>query len=75
MTDGHIMDAVQAMWDEIARHDDHEWEQIGRCVYCADCSQRLYQGTIGPTHTKVRRRRQGQEPKSTTEMRKRWGKS
>jgi hypothetical protein len=74
MTDGPIMDAVQALWDEIAKHEDHTWEQVGRCVFCMDCHQRLYQGTIPPSHIKVRRRRQGQSPKATQEMRARWGK-
>jgi hypothetical protein len=67
-------DPLAALEAQLAPHEHHTWEQIGRCVYCADCSTRLYQGTIGPTHTKVRRRRQGQEPKATQEMRERWGK-
>lgn len=25
---------------------DHKHEQVGRCVYCAECKRRLYQGSI-----------------------------
>ena len=71
MNADEILKAFEA---RLAEHEAHTWEQIGRCVYCADCSTRLYQGTIPPGHTNVRKRRQGQEPKSTAEMRKRWGK-
>lgn len=31
---------------EIARHDGHEKRQSGRCVYCAECGVRLYQGRL-----------------------------
>lgn len=53
-------------------HEDHTWEQVGRCVYCADCAERLYQGYL----PKERRqpRRVPVEPKSTQEMRARWNK-
>lgn len=30
----------------IAEHTDHEWEQVGRCVWCKPCSVRLYQGEV-----------------------------
>jgi hypothetical protein len=39
---------VQALADytiELARHADHKWKKVGRCVYC-DCGQRLYQGDL-----------------------------
>jgi hypothetical protein len=69
-------DKILAAFEASLRaHDEHTWEQIGRCVYCADCQTRLYQGRIPTSHTQVRRRRQGQEPKSTTAMRERWGKT
>ena len=54
MTDGWIMDTVQAFFEEIDSHQDHTWKQVGRCVYCADCKVRLYQGKI-PDHKKVKR--------------------
>jgi hypothetical protein len=60
------------------KHDEHTWTQIGRCVYCADCNQRLYQGTIPATHTKVRassRWVEASDPSATRNMRERWGKS
>ena len=25
---------------------NHQHKQVGRCVYCADCNWRLYQGTV-----------------------------
>jgi hypothetical protein len=74
MTDGPIMDAVQALLDEIAKHEDHWWEKVGRCVYCRDCNQRLYQGTIPPDHTKVVTATPSRAPRATQEMRARWGK-
>lgn len=30
----------------LADHADHAWAQQGRCVYCKDCSERLYQGKL-----------------------------
>lgn len=65
--------AVEAMFAKIAKHDDHCWEQVGRCVYCVDCQQRLYQGTIPADHTNVKRRVRDSTPKATREMRARWG--
>ncbi len=40
-----------ADWDigtggHIAAHVDHEWKQVGSCVYCEPCGDRLYQGTV-----------------------------
>jgi hypothetical protein len=62
------------------KHDEHTWTQVGRCVYCADCNQRLYQGTIPATHTKVKQPQNrswddAQDPVATRNMRARWGKS
>ena len=67
--------AIEAMFAEIARHDDHTWEQVGRCVYCDDCGQRLYQGRIPSEHVKVKapRWQRSGTPKATREMRERWG--
>ena len=27
-------------------HGEHRWEEVGPCVWCADCNVRLYQGTL-----------------------------
>jgi hypothetical protein len=64
--------AVVGFFEELLRHQDHCWQQVGRCVYCADCGQRLYQGQIPPEHTNVKRRSFG-TPKATRDMRERWG--
>lgn len=65
--------AVTALFEEIARHEDHTWEQVGRCVYCVDCNQRLYQGRV-PPEMKVQSRSYGvRTPKETRDMRARWG--
>ena len=59
------------------RHDAHTWTQIGRCVYCADCNERLYQGTIPPSHARVKTPRRWDEPvnpAATRNMRERWNK-
>jgi hypothetical protein len=72
---GEILEAIAA---QIKSHDDHTWTQIGRCVYCSDCNQRLYQGTIPATHTKVKalsRWVEASDPSATRKMRERWGKS
>jgi hypothetical protein len=69
------MRLVEAMFAGIAKHDDHCWEQVGRCVYCVDCGQRLYQGRIPSDHTNVRTKRRvhDETPRATREMRERWG--
>lgn len=54
-------------------HEAHTWGQVGRCVYCRDCGERLYQGFL-PKDRKPPLRR-ASEPKATQEMRARWGKS
>lgn len=64
---------IEAMFAEIARHDDHTWQQIGRCVHCCDCQQRLYQGTIPSSHIQVKVPSRDRTPKATREMRTRWG--
>jgi hypothetical protein len=45
--------AEKLTWQEFIRATfgeciDHEHEQIGRCVYCRTCGNRLYQGTVMP---------------------------
>ena len=66
--------AVTAYFEGIARHQDHTWEQVGRCVYCVDCDERLYQGRIPPEHRNVKCRSYGvHTPKETRDMRTRWG--
>lgn len=32
----------------LERHGDHEWREVGPCVYCEPCGVRLYQGSIPP---------------------------
>jgi hypothetical protein len=55
-------------------HTEHCWEQVGRCVYCVDCGQRLYQGSIPREHTNIKKRIYGiATPKATRDMRNRWG--
>lgn len=67
-----VLEALQAA---LAQHDEHAWKQVGRCVYCDDCGERLYQGTIPPSHTNVvSGRKKNTEPAATTEMRARWNK-
>lgn len=68
-----IEEAWAAFDKMLAEHQDHEWRQIGRCVYCQPCNERLYQGTLPPE--KKGKARPRPEPPATTEMRKRWGKS
>lgn len=64
--------ALEAFSEKLELHEAHTWKQVGRCVYCNDCSERLYQGWLPkdrkPPPTTPR------EPKATTEMRQRWGK-
>jgi hypothetical protein len=72
-----VAEISEALWLAIMAHDEHEWEQVGRCVYCHDCGVRLYQGTIPPSHTAVQvktERDYAVNPKAGDEMRKRWGK-
>ena len=73
MTEEEAVKAVVAFFDEIYRHNEHTWEQVGRCVACVDCGQRLYQGRIPPEHVNVKRRSSGGTPKATKEMRERRG--
>lgn len=75
MTDDRTVavDAVNAMVTEIGRHDDHAWQQIGRCVYCHDCQERLYQGSIPTGHTNIKKPADSVTPKATRDMRSRWG--
>lgn len=56
--------------DILARHSEHPWYQIGRCVYCGPCGERLYQGTLPKDHPVWT------SPKKISkadEMRARWG--
>lgn len=36
-------------------HGEHKWEQIGSCVYCADCNVRLFRGML-PTSPSMKSR-------------------
>lgn len=69
-------EAAEALLAHIQPHEDHTWEQVGRCVYCVDCDARLYQGTVPSDHAKVRRRSwsDASDPAATNAMRERWGK-
>jgi hypothetical protein len=66
-------DIAKALDEMFAFHMPHRWKQVGRCVYCDDCGVRLYQGTLPADRREPRR--QPPEPKATTEMRARWGKT
>ena len=45
MTD-EIKDFVEALSKLLTDHEGCTWEQVGPCVYCADHSYRLYQGSL-----------------------------
>jgi hypothetical protein len=44
-------------WDRfvksLAKHDEHTWAKVGRCVYCVDCNTRLFNGDIPREHQNV----------------------
>jgi hypothetical protein len=67
--------ALEALGQLMGAHEDHTWEQVGRCVYCADCSERLYQGRIPAQHTNVKKGRTHTEPAATRKMREMWNKN
>lgn len=69
----HMQKAMEALNDLLEIHEEHVWEQVGRCVYCADCGERLYQGYLPKERRPVRRG--PVTPKATQEMRERWRKS
>jgi hypothetical protein len=78
MTPEMRAEVVRVLNDIASGHDQHFWTQIGRCVYCADCNKRLYQGTIPDSHEKVqapRRWDEARDPAATRTMRERWGKA
>ena len=70
MTAEEAAAAINAMLDA---HKDHEWVQVGPCVYCDDCNTRLFQGRL-QGERKDRASRPVRTPKETREMRARWGK-
>lgn len=70
MTAEEAAAAINAM---LAAHADHEWVQVGPCVYCDDCNERLFQGRLAGGR-KDRESRPVQTPKETRDMRARWGK-
>ena len=71
MNADEILKAFEA---RLAEHEAHTWEQIGRCVYCADCSTRLYQGTIPAGHPRLSGKRTSKAIQESQKMRERWGK-
>jgi len=46
---GEAMQALEKLAAFLAEHEPHRWEEVGPCVYCADCNMRLYQGSL-PDH-------------------------
>lgn len=63
---------AEAFNRHFAAHDEHPWEQVGRCVYCVPCGERLYQGTIPAGHPVGHR--QSKPPRDLLgEFRQRWG--
>jgi hypothetical protein len=69
--DAQIRKALEAFSERLELHEEHVWEQVGRCVYC-ECGERLYQGYLPSERRKPKKA--PAEPKATTEMRARWGK-
>jgi hypothetical protein len=71
-----IADVAKAFGEHLAgvlrEHLDHPWEQVGRCVFCAACGARLYQGTIPEGHP-VGRRSTKPARSLLAEFRDRWG--
>ena len=67
-----IEDVAEAFAARLADHADHPWEQVGRCVFCVTCGDRLYSGTIPEGHPVGRR--QTKPPRNLlAEFRNRWG--
>jgi hypothetical protein len=64
-----ILESISATLD---KHLDHKWKQVGRCVYCHDCGERLYQGQLPADRREPKPK--PVEPKATTDMRQRWRK-
>jgi hypothetical protein len=56
----------------LTAHGEHPWTQIGRCVYCVPCGERLYQGTIPEGHP-VGRFPSKPQRNLLNEFRERWG--
>jgi hypothetical protein len=73
MDETQIRQALEAFDQQLALHEDHTWQQTGRCVYCADCGERLYQGYLPAERRKPKKA--PPEPAATTEMRERWHKT
>jgi hypothetical protein len=67
-------DILAAFKAVLTEHEPHTWEQIGPCVYCADCQVRLYHGTIPPGHPRLSAKRMTKAMKDNQEMRERWSK-
>ena len=42
----------------LATHEHHQWEQVGLCVYCTICHERLYQGELPSNRDPGRAERQ-----------------
>jgi hypothetical protein len=63
---------LKAFEEKLEIHSDHTWKRIGRCVYCDDCNERLYQGRIPDDHKKVKVKSRNRTPTATQEMRDRW---
>lgn len=62
--------------DRVTPHLEHPWLQLGRCVYCARCETRLYNGRIPPPQQRVYRFEKERQKKASDSdrMRERWNK-
>ncbi len=39
-------EVVAKFLEQLTAHDSHDKKQIGPCVYCVTCNERLYQGKL-----------------------------
>lgn len=70
--DKAAFDAMSEFLPGLKVHEEHPWEQVGRCVFCVPCGDRLYQGTIPEGHP-VGHRQSKQPRNMLAEFRDRWG--
>ena len=71
-TEEEIAEAYLKSWLE---HDKHQFEQVGRCIYCTDCNVRVGQGQLSEEYKKAHPPKPKPRKKtSVDEMLERWGK-